>query len=95
MPIIAMLLFAGALGSMIILYFALRGPSVGKAYKRRIELLKERHGDVLAGQAQAQIRKLLSRKGQTAMDSWLSTMLPKPALLKLRLDRTRRCSGPA
>ena len=35
-------------------------PRRRKALKRRMELIKERHGDVIAGNAQAQIRKLFA-----------------------------------
>ena len=66
---------------------AFKGPSAGKAYKRRLETMKERHGDVIAGHAQAQIRKLMAARDSRA-ESWLSTVLPKPALLRKRLEQT-------
>ena len=43
-------------------YVALNGPSASKSVKRRVELIRERHGDVIAGNAQAQIRKLFAER---------------------------------
>jgi tight adherence protein B len=65
----------------------MRGPSVSQTVKRRIELIKERHGDVIAGNAQAQIRKLFAERG-TKLESYASTLIPKPALLRKRLEMT-------
>jgi tight adherence protein B len=67
---------------------AFSGPSVGKAVKRRLELLKERHADgVLAANAQAQIRKLMAQR-QSRAEGIASTLIPKPALLRKRLEQT-------
>ena len=69
---------------------ALGGPSAGKAGKRRLELLRERHADgVLAANAQAQIRKLMARR-QSRAEGIASTLIPKPALLRKRLAQTGR-----
>ncbi len=77
----------GILAVLALGYSAFSGPSVGKAYKRRLELLKERHGDVITASAQAQIRKLLSKR-QTKVDDALSSFIPRPALLRRRLEQT-------
>ena len=69
--------------------FAARGPSTGKAVKRRIEMIKERHGDVIAANAQAQIRKLFAQRA-SKVEGWASTIIPKPALLRKRLEQTGR-----
>ena len=67
---------------------AFSGPSVGKAFKRRLELLKERHADgVLAASANAQIRKLMAQR-QSRAEGIASTLIPKPALLRKRLEQT-------
>jgi len=67
---------------------AFSGPSVGKVVKRRLEMLKERHADgVLAANAQAQIRKLMAQR-QSRAEGIASTLLPKPALLRKRLEQT-------
>ena len=66
---------------------AMRGPSAAKSVKRRMELIKERHGDTIAGNAQAQIRKLFANRGNK-LESYASTLIPKPALLRKRLEQT-------
>ena len=87
-----LLIIGGAGVLLLLLMLVLGGPSADKAYKRRLELLKERHGDVIAGHAQAQIRRLLSRQ-QSAMDSWVSSWIPRPALLRRRIEQTGRTIG--
>jgi tight adherence protein B len=77
----------GGAGALTLAYMAVRGPSAGKSLKRRVELIKERHGDVIAGNAQAQIRKLFADRA-TKWEGWASTLIPKPALLRKRLEMT-------
>jgi len=69
--------------------FAARGPSTGKTLKRRIEMIKERHGDVIAANAQAQIRKLFAQRA-SKVEGIASSIIPKPALLRKRLEQTGR-----
>ena len=38
------LLMIGGVGALALAYMAMRGPSAGKSVKRRMELIKERHG---------------------------------------------------
>ncbi len=81
------IILIGGLGTLGLAFFALRGPSARKALKRRIELVKERHGDVIAGNAQAQIRKLMAARA-SRIEGFASTLIPKPALLRKRLEMT-------
>ncbi|HEX5258077.1 MAG TPA: type II secretion system F family protein [Sphingomicrobium sp.] len=81
------LLLIGGVGALALAYMAVRGPSAAKAVKRRIELIKERHGDVIAGNAQAQIRKLFAERANR-WEGYASTLIPKPALLRKRLEMT-------
>jgi tight adherence protein B len=82
------ILFALAVVAILALgYTALSGPSPAKSVKRRLELLRERHGDAVTASAQAQIRKLFANR-QNKVDSALSTFIPKPALLRQRLEQT-------
>lgn len=81
------LLMIGGVGALGLAYMAMRGPSAGKSVKRRIELIKERHGDVIAGNAQAQIRKLFADRA-SKWEGYASTLIPKPALLRKRLEMT-------
>src|SRR4051795_4959743 len=80
-------ILVGGLGALGLGYSAVRGPSASKALKRRIELVKERHGDVISGNAQAQIRKLFAQRA-SRIEGYASTLIPKPALLRKRLEMT-------
>ncbi len=81
------LILIGGVGALGLAFTALRGPSASKAVKRRMELIKERHGDIIAGSAQAQIRKLFADRANR-WEGYASTLIPKPALLRKRLDMT-------
>jgi tight adherence protein B len=81
------IILIGVFGALSLAYFAMRGPSASSALKRRIELVKERHGDIIAGNAQAQIRKLMAQRA-SRIESYASTLIPKPALLRKRLEMT-------
>src|SRR3954462_8488965 len=82
-------ILVGGLGALGLGYSAVRGPSASKALKRRIELVKERHGDAVAGNAQAQIRKLMAQRA-SRIESFASTLIPKPALMRKRLEMTAK-----
>ena len=82
------ILAIGVLGALLLGGKALSGPNPRKALKRRMELVKERHADgILAANAQAQIRKLMAARA-SRMEGWASTLIPKPALMRKRLDQT-------
>jgi len=81
------LILTGGICALALAVLAMRGPSASKALKRRIELVKERHGDVIAGNAQAQIRKLFAERA-SKIEGYASTLIPKPALLRKRLEMT-------
>ena len=81
------LIIVGGIGALFLVYMAFAGPSASKNVKRRMDLIKERHGDVLAGNAQAQIRKLMSERA-ARIEGFASTVIPKPALLRKRLEMT-------
>jgi tight adherence protein B len=82
------LIILGGLGTLAAVFSAFSGPSASKALKRRMELVKERHGDVIAGNAQAQIRKLMAQRGGGRIEGYASSLIPKPALLRKRLEQT-------
>jgi len=82
------ILIIGAAGALALGAQAFSGPNAGKAVKRRLELLKERHADgVLAANAQAQIRKLMAQR-QSRAEGIASSLIPRPALLRKRLEQT-------
>src|SRR6185295_11779042 len=79
----------GVLGVLLLGSQAMSGPNPRKSLKRRVELIKERHGEggVLAANAQAQIRKLMAARA-SRVDGWASTLIPKPEMMRRRLDQT-------
>src|SRR3954451_16297868 len=81
------IILGGGFGAIALAFAAMRGPSASKALKRRIELVKERHGDIIAGNAQAQIRKLMAQRA-SRIEGYASSLIPKPALLRKRLEMT-------
>jgi tight adherence protein B len=81
------LLIIGGVGALFLALMAMSGPSTSKNVKRRMELIKERHGDAIAGSAQAQIRKLFSERANR-LEGYASTLIPKPALMRKRLEMT-------
>jgi len=81
------LLIIGGVGALSLALMAMGGPSSSKSVKRRIELIKERHGDAIAGSAQAQIRKLFAERANK-LEGYASTLIPNPALLRKRLEQT-------
>src|SRR5690348_12475631 len=81
------LLIIGGAGAVFLAFTAVRGPSASTSVTRRIDLIKERHGDVIAGNAQAQIRKLCAER-TSRLEGYASTLIPKPALLRKRLEMT-------
>ena len=80
-----LLLIIGGIGALFLAYTAMSGPSAAKNLKRRMELIKERHGDVITGNAQAQIRKLFAERA-SKFEGYASTLIPKPALMRKRLS---------
>ena len=69
------IIMIGGVAALALAFVAMRGPSASKALKRRIELVKERHGDIIAGSAQAQIRKLMAARASRSSSRILSTRM--------------------
>ncbi|NUT01303.1 MAG: type II secretion system F family protein [Sphingomonas sp.] len=88
--LLTLIIVLGGVGAMLFMLNAARGPSSSKTLKRRIEMVKERHGDVIAANAQAQIRKLFANRSTSHIEGLASTIIPKPALLRKRLEMTGR-----
>jgi tight adherence protein B len=82
-----LVLLGGGVGTLLLLLALLRGPSPAKALKRRLELVKERHAEGIAATAQAQIRKLMAARA-SRIEGLASSIIPKPALLRKRLEMT-------
>ena len=88
--ILPIILAIGLCATLLLLVSAFRGPSTQKLLKKRLEVMKERHSEsVLAANANAQIRKLMQAR-ENRVESMASSLIPKPALLRKRLDQTGR-----
>ncbi|QHL90409.1 pilus assembly protein TadB [Sphingomonas changnyeongensis] len=74
---------------LAMLVAAFSGPSEAKAQKRRLTALRERHSASAASAVEAQLRRITTARA-TRMDSLASTLIPRPAQLKKRLDMTGR-----
>lgn len=85
--LISSILIVGGLATVFLLLRAFSGPSSSKALKRRMEMVKERHAEGIAASAQAQIRKLMAARA-SRIEGFASTIIPKPALLRKRLEMT-------
>ena len=83
----AVILFVVAGAALLLIAKLYSGPSASSTLKRRVEQIKERHGDIIAGHAQAQIRKLFAERSGR-IEGVFSTLIPKPALLRRRLEMT-------
>ena len=85
--LVYLILAAGVVGTLFLLYRMMSGPSPSKALKRRMELVKERHAEGVTAAAQAQIRKLMASRS-SRFEGFASTIIPRPALLRKRLEMT-------
>src|SRR3569623_508874 len=83
-----MTLAVGMVGTLGLIYFALFGASPSKAQERRLETVRERHSKSTEVAAQAQLKRILANRTQTRVDSIFQRFIPKPALLRKRLNQT-------
>jgi tight adherence protein B len=83
------LLTAGLLATLLLVFAALSGPSASKLVARRLESLRERHSRSSDAVAQAQLKRIWAQR-QSRGDSFAKRFIPNPALLQLRLSQTGR-----
>jgi tight adherence protein B len=83
-----LLLMAGLFGTILLGAAAFSGPSMSKAQNRRLENVRERHSKSNEVAAQAQLKRILQNRTETRMDGLAQRFLPKPALLRKRLQQT-------
>jgi tight adherence protein B len=86
-PIQIIILGAGLLVTLAILALALSGPSVGKASDRRLQKVRSRYNGSGEAVIETQMRKITNNR-DTKMDSIIQSVLPRPAVLRKRLDMT-------
>jgi tight adherence protein B len=86
-PMTLLMMGAGVIITLVLFAFAFSGPSTGKAQARRLAGLKTRRADGPAVNIDAQLRKITANRA-TKMDSFFNSLVPKPTVLKTRLNRT-------
>lgn len=88
MPSFPILMIAGAAILIIaMLALAFSGPSTAKAQTRRLNALRDRHSNSTGAVVEAQMRRILAARN-TKMDNIAAKFLPKPAVIKKRLEMT-------
>ena len=85
-----LMLGGGVLVMLVLMVFAVGGPNVSKAQSRRLENVRERHSKSNDVATQAQLKRILQSRTQTKMDGLALRLIPKPALLRRRLQQTGR-----
>jgi len=80
------MLGAGAVLTLALLFLAFTGPSTSKATSRRLDEIKERYGASTTS-VEKQMRKLVTAK-PVADASGLASLIPNPALLAKRIAMT-------
>lgn len=88
LPVI--LLAAGVFAVLVLLLGAAGGPSPAKAAGRRLEGLRERHSKSNEVVAQAQLKRILANRKTNRMEGIAQSLIPNPALLRQRLQKTGR-----
>jgi tight adherence protein B len=84
-----MLMAAGLLGTLMLVFFAVAGPSASKASAKRLESVRERHSKSSEIAAQAQLKRLFANR-QNRVEGFAQRFIPNPALLRKRLEQTGR-----
>ena len=88
MPGLSILLLAmGLLMTLMLGMAALGGPSTAKAVGKRLEAVRERHSRSTETVAQLQLKRIFAQR-QNRMDGLAQQLIPNPALLRRRLERT-------
>ena len=84
-----MLMMAGLAATLVLVMAAFAGPSTSKAQAKRLELVRERHSRSSETVAQIQLKRIYAQR-QNRMEGLAQQFIPKPALLRRRLERTGR-----
>jgi tight adherence protein B len=79
---------AGSLGTLGLLFYVFTGASSSKTQARRLETVRERHSKSNEVAAQAQLKRILQRRSQTKMEGLAQRFIPNPALLRQRLQQS-------
>ncbi|MGQ0559124.1 MAG: type II secretion system F family protein [Sphingosinicella sp.] len=79
----------GLFATLLLGYFAVAGPSAGGAAAKRLETVRERFSKSTEVAAAAQMRRIYAQR-QTKVDGFAQRLIPRPALLRARLQQTGR-----
>jgi tight adherence protein B len=82
------LIILGLLGVLAIGYFAVAGPSPRKVLTRRIQEVRERHSRSTDIVAQVHLKRILAGRNSSKLEGYAQQFIPKPALLRQRLEQT-------
>jgi tight adherence protein B len=82
------LIFIEVLLLLALVYFAFSGPSASRAVSRRLEQLRERHSGSSEVATQVQLKRILAQRHETRIDDLAKRFIPKPALLRQRIEQT-------
>ena len=83
-----LIMIAGLIGTLALAFYAFMGPSASKTQNRRLESVRERYSKSTEVAAQAQLKRILQSRTETRMDGLAQRFIPKPALLRQRLQQT-------
>ena len=88
-PIQLIMLAVGVFMTLATIMFAFSGPSAGKAGARRLNSLKSRSGEGASALVETQMRRI-SNVHNTKTDNFFNQLIPRPALLRKRMEMTGR-----
>lgn len=81
-------LFLGVFATLGMGVFAFAGDGSSKKAAKRLETIRDRHSTSREVMAQAQMKRIVSMRRDTKVDDLLRNFIPRPAELRLRLERT-------
>ena len=85
-----MLIIVGGLAAFGLLYALLSGPSARKLQLKRLEKVRERHSASTEVAAQVQLKRILAHHQTGRIEGFAQQMIPRPALLRSRIEQTGR-----
>ena len=86
-PIQIFILSGGLLITLAMLALAFSGPSAGKASDRRLQKVRSRYNSSGESVIETQMRKITNNR-DSKVDSFVQRILPRPAILRKRLEMT-------
>ena len=85
-----LLTIVGVLATVGLAYSAFAGPSAARMQSKRLEQVRERHSASTEVAAQVQLKRILASRQTTKIEGFAQQFIPKPALLRRRIQQTGR-----